>query len=150
MKKKILLFHLAYYILSILIYTCFLFGSIKLFHTTDLVDAYLSTYGLMFIATPILIAVIMRFSLLKWYVDPIAAAEVPLFLYIGMIVNYMNRSKINFYEAFLKTNETFFANGGSDWLFIIGLFLFSLIASFSIARKNGKSISYRLLSKFIS
>ena len=150
MKKKILLFHLAYYILSILIYTCFLFGSIKLFHTTDLVDAYLSTYGLMFIATPILIAVIMRFSLLKWYVDPIAAAEVPLFLYIGMIVNHMNRSNINFYEAFLKINETLFADRGEGWLLIVGLFLFGLIASFSIARKNGKSISYRLLSKFIS
>ena len=150
MQKKLFLFHLAYYVFSLLIYIGFLFVSIKLFHTTNLAAAIAIAYGLMFLATPILISVIMRFSLLKWYVDPLAAAEVPLFLYVGMIINQMNRSGSQFYNAFLETNKVLSADEQTGWIFLIGLFLFGLITSFSIARTKGESISYRLISRFLS
>ena len=150
MRKKMFFFHLVYYVSSLLIYMGFLFVATKMFHTSNLGAAIAITYGLMFLATPILVAVIMRFSLLKWYVDPLAAAEVPLFLYVGMIINKMNRSGVHFYAAFLKINEELAADGGQGWLFLIGLFLFGLVASFSPARKRGESISYQLISKVIS
>ena len=147
LKKKILFFNSAYYILSLFVYICLFFGTAKLFSTSNLGAAIVITYGLMFLATPILIAVLMRFSLLKWYVDPFAAAEVPLFLYIFMIIKEMNHSGMQFYDAFAKTNASLSLRSGEGWFFIIGLFLFGLLASFSISRKNGQSISYRLLSK---
>lgn len=149
MKKEVrlFLFHLLYYILSLLVYIGFLYGSTRLFNTSNLGAAIAVTYGLMFLATPVLVAAIMRFSLLKWYVDPIASAEVPLFLYIGMIINQMNRSELHIYDAFLKINEKLAVDGGQGWIFLFGLFLFGLITSFSPARKRGESISYRLISK---
>ncbi|MBQ8684171.1 MAG: hypothetical protein IJ518_06630 [Clostridia bacterium] len=150
MKKKQLLFHVAYYILSLFIYIGFIFASTKFFHTSNLGAAIAIAYGLMFLATPILIAVLMRFSLFKWYVDPLAAAEVPLILYIGMIINQMNQSGIHVYDAFLETNKVLCADEKTGWFFLIGLFLFGLVASFSFARKKGESISYRLISKFIT
>lgn len=82
MRKRMLFFHLAYYILSPLAYGAFFCCVTGLFHTTNLGAAIAVTYGLMFLATPMVIVVLMRFSLLKWYVDPFAAAEIPLFLYI--------------------------------------------------------------------
>lgn len=150
MRKKMLFFHLVYYVLSLLIYGGVLYGSTRLFRTSNLGAVIAITYGLMFLATPILIAVIMRFSLLKWYVDPFAAAEVPLFLYIGSVISQMNRSGIPFFQALLKYNEKLSADGAGGWFFLIGLFFFGLAASFSFARKRGESISYKLISKIIS
>ena len=150
MRTKMLFFHLAYYILSLLIYVGFLYGSAALFHTSNLGTVIAITYGFLYLATPILIAVIMRFSLLKWYVDPLAAAEIPLFLYFGCVINEMNRSGIPFFDAILEFNEKLSADSGSGWFFLIGLFLFSLAASISFSRKEGKSISYKLISKIIS
>lgn len=148
MRKKMLFFHLAYYILSLLIYMGFLFGSAKLFHTSNLGAAIALTYGLMFLATPIIIVVLMRFSLMKWYVDPLAAAEVPLFLYLGMIVNQMKHTG-ELRAAVLLVNNSLCDNGGGGWVFLIGLFIFGLLASFSFARKRGESISYKLIGKMI-
>ena len=150
MRTKMLFFHLAYYILSLLIYVGFLYGSAALFRTSNLGTVIAITYGFLYLATPILIAVIMRFSLLKWYVDPLAAAEIPLFLYFGCVINEMNRSGIPFVDAILEFNEKLSADSGSGWFFLIGLFLFSLVASISFSRKEGKSISYKLISKIIS
>lgn len=150
MRKKMLLLHLAYYILSLLIYAGFFFGSAKLFRPSSLGAVIALTYGLLFVATPILIVTLMRFSFLKWYIDPIAAAEVPLFLYILMIHKQMSRSDILFYDAFLKINGQLSADGGEGWFFLIGLFVIGLATSFSFARKRGESISYRMLSKFIA
>lgn len=148
MKKKIWLFQLAYYILIPLLFLFFYYGFAKLFHTSNLGEAIVFAYGLLFIATPCLIAVFMRFSLLKWYVDPLAATEVPLFLYIGMIITRINRSGISFYSAFLTVNNQLSAKGGEGWFVLLGLFLFGLACSLSFARKNEKSISYRLITKF--
>lgn len=149
-KMKMLCFHLAYYILSMLVYIGFFYGYAKLFHTSDLGAAILLTYGLLFLATPILVVLVMRFSLLKWYVDPLAAIEIPLFLYVGMILTRMSRSEVRLYDAFLRINESLSADGGSGWFYLVGLFVLGLVASFSVARKEGKSISYRLLSNFLA
>ncbi len=149
MKKKILIFHILYYILSLLVYIGFLYSSpwlLRLPEKNDLGTAIAFIYGVLFIATPIIIAVLMRFSLFKWYVDPIAAAEVPMFLYFAMVINQMDRAG-KFTAAVLLVNNQLSDDGGEGWLFLIGLFVFGLIASFSIARKRGESISYRLISK---
>ena len=150
MRKKMLFFHLAYYILVLLIYVGFLYGSVKLFDTSNLGAVIVLVYGLLFAATPILIAVLMRFSLLKWYVDPFAAAEVPLFFYFGMIINQMNRLEVDFYGAFLKINEKLSTNGGEGWFFLVGLFLFGIAVSFSFDRMKEESISYKLISKIVA
>lgn len=150
MRKKMLFFHLAYYILVLLIYVGFLYGSVKLFDTSNLGAVIVLVYGLLFAATPILIAVLMRFSLLKWYVDPFAAAEVPLFFYFGMIINQMNRLEVDFYGAFLKINEKLSADGGEGWFFLVGLFLFGIAVSFSFDRMKEESISYKLISKIVA
>ena len=49
--------------------------------------------------------------------------------------------------AFLLVNSQLADDGGVGWLFLIGLFVFGLLMSLSFARKNGQSISYRILSK---
>ena len=96
--------------------------------------------------TPVLVAILMRFSLFKWYVDPIAAVEIPLFLYVGMLFNQMKRSS-DLSSAFLLVNNKLDDDGGMGWLFLVGLFVFGLVMSLSFARKNGQSISYRLLER---
>ena len=150
MKRKIFLFQLLYYVLTLLIYIGFLFSATRIFRTSNLGAVIAITYGLMFLATPTLVVVLMRFSLLKWYIDPLAAAEVPLFLYIGMIINEMNRSSANFNDAFFDINEKLVADGGQGWIFLAGVFLLGLVATFSPARKRGENCSYRLISKIAS
>ena len=141
MKKKIVLFSIAYYILYLLCYMGVLFGGAKLLKTNNLGNAIAHALLLMYVITPAMILGLCRFSLLRWYIDPIAAAIVPLFFYGGLIANEMTRGTA-FAEAFTKTN-----NEEGLLLVVIGLFLFGLLASFSPARKNGKSISYKLLNK---
>ena len=150
MNRKIWPFQVVYYFLTPLIYTGILFVCAELFHTTNLGAAMIVAYGILFLLTPIVVLALMRFSLLPWYLDPIAAAEVPLFLYFGMILKQMSRSDIGFYEAMMKINGQLLANGGEGMFFLVGLFLFGLAATFSFARKRGESISYRLLAKFFN
>ena len=76
----------------------------------------------------------------------ISAVEIPLFLYVGMLFNQMKRSG-DLRSAFLLVNSKLGDDGGEGWLFLVGLFVFGLVMSMSFARKNGQSISYRLLSK---
>ena len=149
-KKKLAFFHILYYVLTLLIYVAFSYA-VSLFlglseRSDNLGFIIAVTYGVLFVMTPILVATLMRFSLLKWYVDPIAAAEIPLYLYVGMIVNQIKRSG-DVCSAFLLVNNKLGDDGGMGWLFLLGLFFFGLVTSLSFARKNGQSISYRLLSK---
>lgn len=150
MKKKIALFHLSYYFLSALVYIGFFYGISFVLNLSgekiDLGTAMAVTYFFLFIGTPIVIAVLMRFSLFKWYVDPFAAAEIPLLLYIGMIVSNVRRTE-SIQRAFLSVNGKLCDDGGMGWIFLIGLFGFGLLASFSFARKDGESISYMLISR---
>ena len=112
----------------------------------DLGSLIVVTYGVVFVMTPVLTAVLMRFSLLKCYVDPIAAAEIPLFLYSAILFNQSKRTG-DLSSAFLLVNNRLGGDGGKGWLFLVGLFVFGLLMSFSFARKNEQSISYRLIAK---
>lgn len=150
MKNKHVIFHVLYYALIIVVYMAFFYAASLILDLTgnadDLGVAMAVTYGVLFVMTPVLVAVLMRFSFFKWYVDPIAAAEIPLFLYVGMLFNQMKRSG-DLRSAFLMVNNDLGDDGGVGWLFLVGLFVFGIVTSLSIARKNGQSISYRLLSK---
>lgn len=150
MKKKHVIFHFLYYILTIVVYTAFFYAASLILDLTgeaDNLGAVIAvTYGVLFVMTPVLVAVLMRFSLFQWYVDPIAAAEIPLFLYVGMIFNQMKHS-VDLRSAFRMVNNDLGDDGGMGWLFLVGLFVFGLVASLSFERKKGQSISYRLLSK---
>ena len=150
MKKKHVIFHFLYYVLTIVVYMAFFYGASLMLdltgHGEDLGAAILVTYGVLFVMTPVVVAVMMRFSLFKWYVDPIAAAEIPLFLYVAILLNQAKRSG-DLRSAFLLVNNDLGDDGGMGWLFLVGLFVFGLVMSLSFARKNGHSISYRLLSR---
>ena len=150
MKVLRLFFHVLYYVLFLLVYIAFLcFASLLLDHIDSLGAIMAAIYGVLFLATPVVVAAMMRFSLFKWYIDPIAAAEIPLFLYISMLIKSAARAD-SYADGFARLNSSLASNGGEGWLFLIGLFVFGLIASFSLARPKEKSISYRLLSKITS
>lgn len=150
MKKKHIIFCILYYVLTIIVYMAFFYMSSLMLDLTGKADNLGSvmavTYGVLFVMTPVLTAALMRFSLFKWYVDPIAAAEIPLFLYGGMLINQMKRSG-DFRSAFLLVNNKLGDDGGEGWLFLVGLFVFGLLMSLSFARRKEQNISYRFLSK---
>ena len=150
MKKKHVIFYFLYYALTIVVYMAFFYAASLMLDLTGKADNLGSvmavTYGVLFVMTPVLVAVLMRFSLFKWYVDPIAAAEIPLFLYASMLINQIKHSD-SFVSAFRLLNNELGDDGGMGWLFLVGLFVFGLVMSLSFARKKGQSISYRLLAK---
>ena len=148
MQKKMWFVHLAYYILSALIYVGIVYGYVMLFRTPNLGDVILASFILVLLVIPLTVIALAQFSLLKWYVDPLAALEAPLLLYIGLVVQEMSSTKGEFWDSFVSVAESFSADSFIGWLYLIGLFVLGLLASISIARKEGRSISYRLLSKF--
>lgn len=148
MKKKIVLFSILYYILFLLCYIGFAAVAVRLLKTNNLAAAVVRAAALLLVLTPAIILVFARFSLLRWYVDPFAAAIVPAFFYVGLVVNETKHSD-SFWEA-ITTAIWAMTVDTEAWLLLIGLFLFGLLASFSPARKNGKSISYKLLNKISS
>ena len=94
-------------------------------------EAVFATYVALFFMTPVLVAFLMRFSLFKWYVDPIAAAVIPLFLYSSMIINTVRRSDRGFGSAFLAVNRKLAYDGGAGFIFLI-----YLIRRFLVARSG--------------
>lgn len=146
MKKKIVLIQVLYYILFLLCYIGFALISVKLLRTDNLGKVIVRTFFLVFVLTPAFIAVFARFSLFKWYVDPIAAAIVPLFFYIGIWTN-QSKQLHSLSRGFLMANRDLADDSGAGWLFLIGLFVFGLLVSFSPARKAGRNISYRIIHK---
>lgn len=103
-------------------------------------------YGVLFIGTPALILFLMRFSLLKWYFDPIAAAEIPFFFCIGMIVKQMNRGS-SLGSSLSLVRVQLLDDGGEGLWFLLCIFCFGVISSFSLKRKDEESIAYRILNK---
>ena len=148
--KKHIGFQFLYYILISIIYVVTLYGTSLLLHSAekriDLGAVMLSTVLFLYILTPMLVVFLMRFSLFKWYVDPFAAAEVPLLLYAMLIFNNMKRSG-SFVSSFQNVNDSLSRDSGEGWIFLVLLFVLGLVASFSFARKNGNSISFRIISK---
>ncbi len=153
MKKKLFVCGVLYYPLSLLLYAGFFYLTAYLFRLSGEADnlgaAIALTYGVLLIGTPIAAAILARFSLLRWYVDPIAAAQIPLFLYIGMLVGQLRHTPA-LRSAILLLNAELSDDGGMGWLFLGALFLFGLAASFSLSRKKGESIGYRVLGKIFS
>ena len=150
MRKNLILFHLGYYVLSMPIYAIFLLASTLIYiYTFGMGGAMYMSWYILLVATPITVAAITRFSLLKWPVDPIAAIEVPIVAYVGTIFATMLSWDITFYDSFLLHNKKLSANGGEGWLFLFMMFVVALAASFSIARKRRENISYRVLSKYL-
>ena len=146
-KKKVVLFGTLYYFLAFAAYAL-CYTTLALVPTKSLGTAIAWTYGVLFVMTPIAVVLIARFSLLKWWVDPFAALVVPLFFYISMIVTKLNRGA-SLRSAILLLNNDLGDDGGTGWGFLVCLFLLGLAASFSLARRKGKSISYRLLGKLL-
>lgn len=139
-------FHAAYYLFIPLVFAAFFAGASWLLgmvnNSNDLGTAIAATLFLLYAATPILMAVLMRFSLLRWYVDPFAAAEIPLFLYVSMLLNQAKRAG-SLRSAFLLVNGDLADDSGAGWIFLLALFLFGLLLSFSVARKKGRNLPYR-------
>jgi hypothetical protein len=150
MKKHMTLWHLVYYAGSLLVYLGFFFGFSRLLELSGAADnlgaVMAATYGLLFIGTPLVVIVLVRMSFLRWYVDPFAAAQIPLLLYIMMVVNRV-RLTGSLSAALEKVNGSLLQDGGEGCLFLAGLFLLGLLASFSPARKEGRSLAYRVIAR---
>lgn len=152
MKKRLLWLQLTYYLLTLMLYVGF-FKLISLLPALlggalDVGTATAYSYAALFIVTPLLVIILMRFSLFKWYVDPIAAAIIPTYLYFGMVFGQSVYTG-SLRSAFLLVNEELSDDGGMGWALFAVLFAFGLAASFSIARKKGKSVSYRIVKRLI-
>ena len=150
MKKKKLLISLLYYILLPFIYAGILYGSAFFVKLTGqprgLGTAIAITYMWFLAIVPVSIFVLMRFSLLKWYVDPFAAAALPLLYYINLLVGEMKYTG-DLQSAIHLVSIELGDDGNFGWIVFAAMFLFGLLASLSFARKRGESISFRLLAK---
>ena len=150
MKKKMLLLCLLYYILLPFIYAGGLYGIpffMKLIgQPGNLGTATVFAYIWLFAIMPASMLVLMRFSLLKWYVDPFAAAAAPLFYYANLLVGEMKQTG-ELQSALHLVSIELGDDGGFGWIVLAGMFAFGLLASLSFARRRGESISFRLLAK---
>ena len=150
MKKKMLLLCLLYYILLPFIYagvyTAFLFFVKLIGQPGNLGTAIAFTYIYWLVILPASVLVLMRLSLLKWYVDPFAAAIMPLFYFINLLIGEMKQTG-ELQSALHLVNIELGDDGGFGWIVLEGMFVFGLLASLSFARKRGESISFKLLAK---
>ncbi len=138
--------HLAYYIAVPLIFAGMLYGVsmlVDVFGDDSLGAAIFVTYGFLFVMTPVLTAVLMRFSMLPWVVDPIAAAELPVFLLFAMLESNVRRSG-SLVAAWERLTGSLSRDGGSGWWFLAGLFLFGLVCTISFRRAQGDHLPGRI------
>ena len=153
MKKITIGILLLNYLLIFLAFTAFCFLSSVLYRlsggTENLGITIVFLYATVFVGIPIVIAVLMRFSLLPWFVDPFAASVVPLYLYFGMVLR-QTKAEETVAAAFGHIHDKLNADSGMGWIFLAGLFLFGLLASCSFDRKEGKNIPCRLLSRILT
>ena len=105
------------------------------------------TYGFLFVFKPIFTALLMRFSPIKWVIDPFAALEIPLFLYAAMILQNMKRRNMSLISSFLAVNNELNDDGKTGWLFLIYIFIFGIVSSISCSRVKGNSAFYKLTDK---
>jgi len=101
---------------------------------------------MVYILLPILFLLFMRFSLLKWYVDPIAAFTAPLFIFLVTLSSNIEKGH-DFLNAFSLSLSDFFTT--TSLIYSIILFILGLLASFSFKRKEEKSLSYKIIYKII-
>lgn len=97
MKRKNVFFGILYYPLVMLVYLTALKVTSLVFNAlpdVGLGGLAVLIYGMVFVEIPAVTAVMMRFSLFKLYVDPIAAAEMPLLLYALMLAKQICAARI--------------------------------------------------------
>jgi len=99
-------------------------------------------FGVAFFCIPAGVAIFARLSLFRWYVDPFAAALVPVSLYIIFVINRIKLSD-GFWESFVSVNQQLLGISRLTLYYLIVLFFFGLVVSFSIKRKKGQSISFQ-------
>lgn len=156
-NKVLFICHFIYYILVPLVYLlvfCICFSAFNFIMELDkagndymgntvvilfyALSAFAGFWIFAFIITPVICAVLMRFSFLKAELDPIAAFEIPLTFYLILTVKF-------------GTPSAFFELLGWNWILYMSLvFAFGLLCSFSLKRKQGQSISYRIIDKLFS
>lgn len=150
MKSKVLIYNVLYYIfVPALIMLLFFCASLILDVSgakENLGAFVLVTYAVIFAALPALEIFIMRYSFFKWYIDPIAAAEIPVTIYTAMLINTLKTSH-GFKSAFLTLNGSLAEDKGVGFIFLIGLFIIGIIASFSLKRIKEQNVSYRIINK---
>ncbi len=145
-QKKRVLFQSVFYVLVLLTHVGVFYGTSWLLKGSDNLGAAIAAaYGLLFVAIPTATAILARFSLLKWYVDPFFAVILPAFLYVTMIVNRMERFDESLWSAVTQVSDSLCRDNGFVYLAL--MFVFGLLCSLSFARKREASIAYRLLSK---
>ncbi len=105
--------------------------------------AMAATYGFLFLATPILICILMRFSMLPWVVDPFAALALPLSLYLGMLFTVYRRCG-DLLRAVDDVSISLADDGGEGYLFLCGMFAFGLVCSISFRRMRGDHLPGRI------
>ena len=149
MKTRNILFGIMYYFALLLIYTVCLYLSVWVLRSLGpklvLQQIAAFIFVIAYVCLPGLIIILMRFSLLKCIVDPIAAAMAPLFVYGLFFFRHFEDYPI-FSVAFSRTNQALH-DGYTGLILMGGTFLIGLIASISPARRNGNNISYRILNK---
>ena len=150
MKKILICFRIAYYILVPALYLGILYAVFTFMRFIILgktvIGVMLFVAFALFVLTPIYTAVVMRFSTLRWYVDPFAALEVPAALYLaGVLDKIINGESVS--HAFASVSDSFTNGGGKGTLLLIAIFAFGLLCSFSFKRREGKSISFRLAQR---
>jgi len=150
MKKTKIIYNIAYYALVPAVWygiTClYSLATAGMRGTDDLGTAATVVFGYAFVLTPAYTAAAMRFSLLRAYIDPFAAAEIPLAIFLVTVAKQFGRSG-ELSSAFLIVGGKLSDDYGIRYLFFAGLFIWGLAWSFSKKRLRGESVAYRLLSR---
>ena len=145
MSKRMPLYRILYYVVFLLAFLGCLWLVMwlaSLRAPIGLGTAVMMVYLLVFLCIPTGVAIFARLSLLRWYVDPFAAALVPLALYLIMVIDKTEIAG-GLWPAFAMINQSLIHNNGEGLLYFIGLFVFGLVASISVARKEGRSVSFQ-------
>ena len=145
MKRRVTVCQIVYYLLVPAVFFGMVALTVRLFRTmSDEIRPVASAAFL--IATPVAAAVLMRFSLLRRYLDPPAALEIPLTLYAAMIANQLKETG-ELLSALRLVNRKLADDGGMGFRLLGALFVLALACSFSIRRKRGESLAYRILGR---
>ena len=150
MKKKLILYSVLYYCLIPAVFRgimLLLSALLSITKSRDNIGAVIiAALVFLYVAIPVVDAVLMRFSPLRFYVDPFAAAECPLFMYLALIISRL-RSTDSVRNAFLIVNQDLADDYGMGFFILTGLFIIGVLFSLSIKRRYGQSIAYRIINK---
>lgn len=145
-NKKVRLYQTLYYtLLPILYIVTFYTCSYIIYLLNNDEGVLMLGYIFLFVVSPVISLILMRFSMLKWYVDPFAASEIPLAHILYSLIKRVINTK-SLYEAFKELIWDLTKGDAMNRIYFLGIFLFAILCSFSIKRKNEQSFLYRILS----